>query len=180
MEILLLFKALHIVAFVAWFGGLFYLVRMFVYHREAFDKEEPARSILIAQFELMEDRVYRIICNPGMMLTWFFGLGMLYTYGLEWMKVNYWMHVKLVLLFGLTSYHMYCKMIIQLLRNSAGGITPFQYRLLNEVPTLFLVAIVIIAIYRNMADFGYVFGGILLFGVILYLFARLYKKMRRA
>jgi putative membrane protein len=179
MTLLFLFKAFHIIAFVAWFGGLFYLVRMFVYHRESFDKPEPARSILVAQFELMEDRVYRIICNPGMMLTWLFGLGMLYIYGLEWLKVSYWMHVKLLLLFGLTYYHLYCKKIIKQLKENTAQLTSFQYRLMNEVPTLFLVAIVIIAVYHNLAHFGYVFGGVLLFGVALYFFARLYKKMRK-
>ena len=57
------FKAIHVVGFVAWFAGMFYLVRMFVYHVEAFDKTQPERDILARQFNLMEWRVYKIICN---------------------------------------------------------------------------------------------------------------------
>ena len=87
-----LFKALHIVGFVAWFAGMFYLVRMFVYHREAQDDEQPKRDILTQQFNRMEWRVYKINCNPAMMLTWICGLSMLYLNGLEWLKVNPWMY----------------------------------------------------------------------------------------
>ena len=68
-EFLPLFKALHIVGFVAWFAGMFYLVRMFVYHAESLDKTEPERSILCRQFNIMEGRVYQIICVPGMNIT---------------------------------------------------------------------------------------------------------------
>jgi protoporphyrinogen IX oxidase len=179
MEMLLLFKSLHIVGFVAWFGGLFYLVRIFVYHREAFDKSDIDRSVLIPQYKIMEDRVYRIICNPGMMITWACGLIMLYIYGIEWLKVNYWMHAKLVLLVGLTGYHLYCKTIIKQLSNRVSRMDSFQYRLFNEVPTLFLLSIVLLAVFRNLLDFGIAFVGVLLFGVTLFVFARLYKKQRK-
>ena len=70
-------KALHVVGFVSWFAGMFYLVRIFVYLVEAREREEPARTILTAEFLAMSQRVYKIICNPGMMITWTAGLGML-------------------------------------------------------------------------------------------------------
>jgi len=178
MSSLLLFKALHIVGFTAWFGGLFYLVRILVYKREAYDKESPKREILLAQYKIMSDRVYRIICNPGMMLTWTFGVIMLCIYGWDWFKVNTWMHIKLLLLVGLTGYHLYCKKLIKQLNKGIIALSPFQYRLLNEVPTLFLLSIVLLAVFRNMLDFGLAFLGVLGFGVILFLFARMYKKMR--
>lgn len=180
MEILLLFKSLHVVGFVGWFGGLFYLVRIFVYHREAFDKPIHEQEVLIPQYKIMEDRVYRIICNPGMMITWTFGLIMLYIHGWDWFKVNYWMHAKLVLLFGLTYYQISCKSIIKKLANKTAGMDSFQYRLFNEVPTLFLLSIVLLAVYRNLLDFGIAFVGVLLFGVILYGFAKFYKNKRQA
>ena len=98
MNAIYIFKIIHIVGFVAWFAGLFYLVRMFVYHTEAYDYDEPKKGILRDQFNVMEWRVYKIICNPAMMITWTFGLLMIYVYGYEWFAVNHWLHFKIVLL----------------------------------------------------------------------------------
>ncbi len=178
MTAILLFKALHIVGFTAWFGGLFYLVRILVYHREAFDKSPVEQDVLIPQYKIMENRVYRIICNPGMMITWVFGLAMIYNYGWEWFRVNYWLHLKLLLVIGLTIYHLYCKQLINSLGDGSLGISSFNYRLLNEVPSIFLLSIVLLAVFRNLLDFGLALVGVILFGVILYLFAKLYKRQR--
>jgi len=173
-----LLKALHVFGFVAWFAGLFYLVRIFVYHREAMDRSEPARSILIEEFNAMQWRVYKIICNPGMMITWTCGLGMLYIHGWEWFRVNYWMHVKLVLLLGLLAYHLYAKQIILKLEKGNNPFTSFQFRLLNEVPTLFLLSIALLAVYKNTLNFIYAFLGILLFGFLLVMAAKAYRSWR--
>ena len=178
MSLLLLFKALHIVGFTAWFGGLFYLVRILVYKREAYDKAQPEQGILLAQYKIMSNRVYRIICNPGMMLTWTFGLTLLYLHGWDWFKVNTWMHVKLLLLVALTAYHLYCKKLINKLNAGHLPLSSYKFRLLNEVPSLFLLSIVLLAVFRNTLHFGVAFFGVLLFGVILFLFARLYKNQR--
>jgi protoporphyrinogen IX oxidase len=175
---LLLFKSLHIVGFVAWFAGLFYLVRMFVYHREAQDAAQPERDILSRQFHLMEKRVYKIICNPAMMLTWTCGLIMLYLHGWEWLMVNSWMHLKLVLLVGLTAYQLWCKKTIEKLAAGNFSIPSFRWRLLNEVPTLFLLAIALLAVYRNALDFGLAFLGIIGFMILLVMGARAYRKVR--
>ena len=77
MNTIFLLKALHVVGFVSWFAGLFYLVRIFVYHAEADDRAEPERGILTRQFILMEQRVYGIISTPALVITWVAGLGML-------------------------------------------------------------------------------------------------------
>ena len=180
MTSLLTFKALHIIGFVAWFGGLFYLVRIMVYHREAFDLTDPAKTLMIQQFELMEQRAYRIICTPALVFTWICGLGMLSLYGIEWFVAHTWIQVKMVLLTGLTIYHFYCGKIISQLKNQTIHISSFQFRLLNEVPTLFLASIVIIAVFKNLTQFSMVFSGIVLFGLILYLFAKWYKRLRKA
>ena len=132
MQWLLLFKSLHIVGFVAWFAGLFYLVRIFVYHTEAMAKPEPAQSILIQEFNVMQWRVYKIICNPAMMLTWFCGLAMLYIHGLEWLKTNPWMQLKLLLLTGLLAYHLHAKKIIRQLEIGKKPFSAYQFRLWNE------------------------------------------------
>ncbi|MFK7931939.1 MAG: CopD family protein, partial [Saprospiraceae bacterium] len=94
-------KVIHIIGFVAWFAGLFYLVRMFVYNVEADDKPKNKKKILQDQYHIMQWRVYKIIVNPAMMITWTAGLTMLYLHGMEWFKVNFWMHSKLLLLIGL-------------------------------------------------------------------------------
>ena len=175
---ILYLKAFHIVGFVAWFAGLFYLVRMFVYSAEALEKAEPERSILSKQFILMEWRVYKIICNPAMVLTWVCGLGMLYLYGTEWLKANPWMHLKLFLLILLTGYHHFCKRIIQKIEKGETTFSSFQFRLLNELPTIFLLSIVLLAVLRNSLNFLYAFLGVLAFGFVLYIFAKMYKKHR--
>lgn len=176
---LFFFKSLHIVAFVAWFAGLFYLVRMFVYHREAQDQPEPARGILSAQFALMEWRVYRIICNPAMLLTWACGLAMLYLHGLAWLAANPWMHVKLLLLVLLSGYQAWCKKVIQVLERGAFPYSSFQFRLLNEVPTVFLLSIVLLAVYRNALNSGLALLGIVGFMGLLFVGARWYRRRRQ-
>ncbi len=177
---LYIFKALHIVGFVAWFSGLFYLVRIFVYYREAEDKSEVERNILQPQFHLMQQRVYKIICNPAMMITWLGGFGMIYIYGFEWLKENNWLHVKIALVVLMTIYHLYCKRYIMHLKNGTANLSPFQLRLMNEVPTLFLFAIVIFAVFRNGANSLIVLSLTFGFGILLFLFTKWYKKIRES
>lgn len=180
-------KALHVVGFVSWFAGLFYLGRILVYDEEAAGREEPARSTLRQQFRLMEWRVYRIICNPAMMITWGAGLGMLglglYTDAVP----NYldmgtpgWMHLKLLLLLGLTGYHLWTKRVIRRMEAGERPFSSWQYRLLNETPTLFLIAISFIAVYGKAGTLNYVylFGGMILFVGLLFVGARAYKRAR--
>lgn len=172
----LFFKSMHIIGFVSWFAGLFYLVRMFVYHAEADDKPEVIREDWKKQYSLMQWRVYKIISNPAMMITWTFGLAMLVTN--PGILTQTWIQIKLVLLVLLTAYHLYCKRIIKNLEEGKNNFNSFQFRLFNEVPTLFLVAIVLLAVVRNMLNFFYLLSGIIIFGVLLFLAARAYKKRR--
>jgi len=175
-----LFKSLHIVSFVAWFAGLFYLVRLFVYHVEAFAKAESEKEILVKQYHIMESRLYRIICNPAMMLTWIFGLIMIFYNGWEWYKANIWLHFKIGLVVLLTIYHLYNKKIIKRLEAGETPMSSYQFRLYNEVPTLFLLSIVLMAVYKNLLNFGYTFVGILVFGVILVMITKFYRRQRLA
>ena len=179
---LYIFKALHIIGFVAWFSGLFYLVRIFVYYREAEDKSDKERKILQPQFHLMQQRVYKIICNPAMMITWIGGIGMISIYGLDWLMLegNNWLRVKLVLVLLMTIYHLYCKRYISHLKNGTDSLNPFQLRLMNEVPTLLLFAIVIFAVFKNGANSLLVLGCTIGFGIILYVFTKWYKKVRES
>lgn len=172
----LYFKALHIVGFVSWFAGLFYLVRMFVYHSEANDQSSDFQEEWKAQFIVMQKRVYKIIATPAMVFTWFFGLSMIATNPF-WLTQS-WFHFKFFLLLLLTAYHFYCKKIIGLQEAGKQTFTSFQFRLLNELPTLFLVAIVLLAVAKNLLNFAYLFSGVLVFGVVLYFSAKAYKRSR--
>lgn len=147
-----------------------------MYHTEAFDKTSPEKEILIQQFHMMEWRVYKIICNPAMILTLSFGTAMLFFHP-GYLKMP-WLHVKLSLLLLLIGYHHYCKSIIKKLEKGKAGFSSFQFRLFNELPTLFLLSIVLLAVLKDNANFLLVFGGVLLFAVVLYLIAKAYKKSR--
>ena len=175
---LYIFKALHVVGFVSWFAGLFYLVRIFVYYRESLDRPEEEKAILSKEFLAMQQRVYKIICNPAMMITWTAGLSMLYIHGLEWLRENYWMHAKLGVLVLLTIYHLWCKKQIKLNEQGISAYTPFQYRLLNEMPTLFLISIAFIAVFKNAVNYIYLIAGVVVFGGLLFLAAKAYKRIR--
>jgi putative membrane protein len=170
------FKALHIVGFVSWFAGLFYLVRMFVYHAEAKYKPVYLQEDWRKQFTLMQWRVYKIIATPAMYFTWFFGLLMI-GYNPDILFQN-WIKLKLFLLVLLSGYHFYCKKIIIKQEKNEDSSSSFNYRLLNELPTLFLVAIALLAVVRDLLNFLGLFFGVLVFGFILFLFAKSYKKRR--
>lgn len=184
---ILFFKAVHVIGFVSWFAGLFYLVRMFVYHVEAAAKPEPERSIMTQHFNLMEWRVYKIILNPAMMITWTAGLAML---GLDVSGVapmgyfisgtTGWMTVKLGLLALLLAYHLYCKKLIQRLEAGELPMTSTQFRLFNELPTLFLVAIAFIAVLGKAGRLNYLYLvlGIVGFVGLLMLGVKTYKRVR--
>ena len=174
----LTFKVMHIVGFVAWFAGLFYLVRMFVYHTEAYDFEEPKKDILRRQYHLMESRVYSIICNPAMMITWTCGLLMIFSNDYEWFAVNTWLHIKLIFLILLTVYHLYCKKLIKRLQGGKTGFSSFQFRLFNEVPTLFLIIISSIAVFKNNTNPILLTLIIIGFIFLLIMLTKLYKRVR--
>lgn len=188
-NLLLFLKGLHVVGFVSWFAGLFYLVRIFVYYTEAAEKPQPDRDILTREFGLMQARVYKIICNPAMMITWTAGLGML-ALGIFHPSVpNYlavengtagWMHLKLTLLVLLLGYHIWCKRILKKLEKGESTFSPFQFRLFNEVPTLFLVSISFTAVYGKLGqlNYAYLLGGVALFGLLVYRGAVAYKNRR--
>lgn len=176
--IIFLLKTIHIIGFVAWFAGLFYLVRMFVYHTDAFDDDQPKRDILRSQYELMETRVYNIICQPAMIVTWICGIAMLYNYGIDWFKENTWMHWKLVPLFLLSGYQGTCKKWMTQLKRSKTKYSSQQFRLINEFPTVILFVIVPIAVFKTSTNPIILISSIL--GIIsaLVFFTKLYKNIR--
>ncbi len=141
------FKSLHLIGVVVWFAGLFYLVRLFVYHAEAKEESEPAQSILQKQYELMEKRLYNIITTPGMVVTVIMAIGLIYTEP-EILKSG-WLHIKLTFVGLLLIYHFYCGRIIKQLAKGECQWSGQQFRALNEAPTILLVIIVLLAVFKN-------------------------------
>lgn len=141
------FKAFHIVGFVCWFAGLFYLPRLFVYHAEANERPEPARSILQAQYTVMETRLYKIITTPAMVLTLAMAIGIISTEP-EILKQT-WLHVKIALVVFLIGYHHYCGRLIKKLAAQECQFTGQHFRWFNEIPTVFFVLVVMLAIFKN-------------------------------
>lgn len=173
------FKSFHIVGMVAWFAGLFYLPRLFVYHAEAYAQPEPARSILKSQYQIMEKRLYTIIMTPAMLLTVAMAIALITTEP-EIFKET-WLHIKLVFVGILLGYHHLCGRLIKKFAVDECKWTGQQFRWFNEVPTVFFVLIVLLAIFRdNLPTDGATFltaGMLLSFAIAIQLYA---KKRRQA
>jgi putative membrane protein len=148
-------KAMHFIGFITWFAALFYLVRIMVYWVEAGQKEEPVRSAMREQFTTMARRLHYFIGVPGMVLTLTFGIWLLvkrsYLLDVE-TAGSAWMHIKLGLLFILVVYHHLCGFLVKQMKRGTLGLSSTQLRLLNEVPTVILVAIIFLAIKKNTTD----------------------------
>ncbi|MBK7938708.1 MAG: CopD family protein [Lewinellaceae bacterium] len=160
-------KALHLIGMVSWMAGMFYLVRIMVYHAMALEKVEPERGILARQYTSMEWKAYNIILKPAVVITWSFGVLMLCIQP-AWLQ-QAWMQVKLFFLLALTAYTHYLKGHINRLEGGKSSFTHLHYRALNEVPTVFLVAIVFLAVYKSGINGLYLFAGMALFtGLIVF------------
>ncbi len=132
-------KSFHIVFMVAWFAGLFYLPRLFVYHAIAEDKPSHAR------FKIMERKLFWGIMTPAGVLTIGCGLWLVYLNGGEWFKVTRWLHVKLAVAVLLIAYHVYLGRLVGIFRREQNLHSHVYYRWLNELPLAFLVAMVLLA-----------------------------------
>lgn len=141
------YKAFHLIGVVVWFAGLFYLVRLFVYHAEAQQQPEPAQTILKNQYELMEKRLYNIITTPGMVVTVSMAICLLTTEP-EVLK-SWWLHLKLTFVALLLIYHFWCGRIMKKLAMGECNWSGQQFRALNEAPTVLLVLIVLLAVFKN-------------------------------
>ena len=176
MEMLYL-KALHIIFVVTWFAGLFYIVRLFIYHVEANDKDENAKAILQEQYKIMSKRLWYGITWPSAILTLFFATWLLSTNFAYYMSQS-WMHIKLTFVAALYVYHLMChRMFVQLIKDKLY-LSSFKLRLWNEIATVFLFAIVFLVVLKSAISWVWAVAGIILFGVLLMLAIRTYKKIR--
>jgi len=131
-------KALHIVFVVSWFAGLFYLPRLFVYHAQA--EDAPSRE----RFKVMERRLYRGIMTPAMVLTLASGLWMWWRYDFA----GGWLYAKVALVVGLVAYHFWMRALMAEFARDANRRTHGFFRWVNEIPTVILVAIVILVVVK--------------------------------
>ena len=142
MNSYLLFKSLHLIAVISWMVGLLYLPRIFVYHVENSEKKEATEI-----FEIMERRLYFYIMRPAMIATWLFGVILIYINGLDVFS-QLWMHIKLALVIFLTIYHEYLGICLKSLKLKTNTKTSKFFRIINEVPTIILIFIIFIVIFK--------------------------------
>ena len=142
MNSYLLFKSLHLIAVVSWMAGLLYLPRIFVYHVEN-KKKKQATDI----FEVMEKRLFYYIMIPSMILTWVLGVILIYLNGLEILS-QLWIQLKFALVILLSIFNDYLGGCIYSLKNNTNTRSAKFFRIINEVPTILLILIVFIVIFK--------------------------------
>jgi protoporphyrinogen IX oxidase len=136
-------KALHVIAVIAWMAGMLYLPRLFVYHASA----KPG-SELSETFKVMERRLLRLIINPAMIATWLFGLSMIWLMGKDAFLQAGWLHGKLALVLAMSGLHGYLARLVKQFAADRNTHTSRFYRFLNEIPTILLIAIVLLAVVK--------------------------------
>lgn len=151
-ESYLWFKTFHIVGVVVWFAGLFYLVRLFIYHVEVDEQPEAARQAFRDQYGLMERRLANIITTPGMVLTLVCAAGLLIG-NPAWLHEG-WLHAKLGFVGALLAYHLLCLRLMGQLQTGACRWSGRQLRALNELPTLLLVIVVLLVVFKGSFPTG--------------------------
>ena len=151
-ESYLWFKTFHIIGVVVWFAGLFYLVRLFIYHVEAAEQEQPIRAAFEQQYGLMERRLANIITTPGMVVAVSCAVGLLVV-NPSWLQQS-WMHAKLLFVAFLLGYHWLCYRLMGQLQRDECGWSGRQLRALNELPTLLLVIVVLLLVFKQQFPTG--------------------------
>ena len=170
-------KALHVIFVVCWFAGLFYIVRLFIYTKEANEKEEPSKSILTTQLLLMQRKLWYIITWPSFIGTFVFGTWMLI---LNPAILNFpWMWLKLTFVGLLALYHLQCHAFFKQQKAGIYKASSFKLRLFNELATIFLVAIIFLIIVRSSSSLVYGLLGLFIFAAILMGAVYIYKKQRK-
>ena len=147
MNTYLLFKSIHLIAVVSWMAGLLYLPRIFVYHSDAITNNKS--EDLMSTFKVMERRLFVYIMNPAMILSWIFGVLLIHTIGMD----NFgflWLQLKLLFVVILTIYHFFLFQCLRKFATNANSFSPKFYRIINEIPTVLLIFIIFIIVYKPL------------------------------
>ena len=142
MNAYLLFKSLHLISVISWMAGLLYLPRIFVYH-----SQNNTQQIISDVFKVMERKLFFYIMTPAMILSWAFGLILIHEIGFDKLGQT-WMTLKLIFVTLLTFYHFYLGRILRQFKEDSNTHTHKFYRLINEIPTLLLILIIFVAIFK--------------------------------
>jgi putative membrane protein len=174
-------KALHIIFIVTWFAGLFYFPRLFIYNIEANNKPSPVKEALHEQFKIMMKRLWYGITWPSAVLTLIFGLSILFKGG--WTNILFepagrWLLIKLIFVLFLYIYHFSLHIIFKQQIKGIFHYSSQQLRIWNEVATIFLIAIVMLAVVRENISVVWGIAGLILFIIILMSAIRIYKMIR--
>lgn len=168
------FKSFHIIGFVAWFAGLFYLPRLFIYHIEAGERSEPIKTALTEEYQRIEKLLFKLIMMPAMIVTIAMAIFIIATEP-EVLKQT-WLHMKLFLVLLLIIFHFYCRRVMHQLEKGECSVSSLQMRRINEIPTILLALIVFLAIFKNNLPTGPAILGtvvaIFIFAVVIQLYAR--------
>ena len=168
-------KALHIIFIVTWFSGMFYIVRLFIYNTEAQEKETEEKRILTSQFSIMIKRLWIGITWPSAILTIILGGWMAFLYG----SLPEWLWIKLGFVAGLYAYHF---TLHKIYKDEMKGIFSYssqQLRIWNEVATIFLIAIVMLASVKQSRSVVWGLVGLAAFVLLLFSAIRVYKALRK-
>ena len=144
MNLYLLFKSLHLIAVISWMAGLLYLPRIFVYHVENYEKKQTTEI-----FEIMEKRLFNYIMRPAMLLSWVLGIVLILIIGIESFSFL-WLQIKLILVISLSVYNEYLGRCFRLLKSGENNKSSKFYRIINEIPTILLIFIVFIVIFKPL------------------------------
>ena len=142
MNTYLLFKSLHLIAVISWMAGLLYLPRIFVYHVENKNDENISNV-----FKVMEKKLFFYIMTPAMVLSWLFGLLLLGSIGFDQLGSK-WLQIKLILIIILTVSHFFLGICLKRFSLDKNTYSSKFYRVFNEVPTILLILIVFIVIFK--------------------------------
>ena len=144
MNTYLLFKSLHLIAVISWMAGLLYLPRIFVYHSQNNTQQDISEV-----FKVMESKLFFYIMTPAMILSWIFGLILIHEVGFDKLGQT-WMILKLVFVILLTFYHFYLGKILGQFRLNLNTHSHKLYRFINEIPTLLLILIIFVVIFKSI------------------------------
>ena len=170
-------KAVHIIFIVAWFAGLFYMPRIFIYIVEAHGKPEPEKFILLKQLKMMASRLWFAITWPSAIITLGVGTSLIINQP-EWLQQGF-MHIKLTLVFLLYLYHFSLHVIFRQLKSDVVKYSSQQLRFWNEVATLFLISIVFIIVLKSALSMVWGLIGLITISILIAAGIRIYKKFRK-
>ena len=147
MNTYLLFKSIHLIAVISWMAGLLYLPRIFVYHSEAVQNNKS--EDLKETFKVMERRLLVYIMNPAMIISWIFGVLLIHTIGMDNFE-SLWLQLKLIFVIILTIYHFFLFQCLRKFAENNNSFSPKFYRIINEIPTVLLIAIVLAVVFKPL------------------------------